>query len=226
MLEAVEVTKSFGPHRALGGFSLHIAPGEIVGLIGHNGAGKTTFTHVVAGLLQPDSGVVRVGGRTPEAARDLLGFAPQELALYPDVTVLGTLRLFGGLAGLRRKALAAAIDETVAALQLGDFLHRRVGVLSGGQQRRAQAATAMLHRPALLLLDEPTAGVDPETRQGLLDAVKARAAEGAAVLYTTHYLPELEVLGATIAMAKNGRVVARGTADELLDGLQVVDSVA
>lgn len=219
MLEASNLSKRYGPLLALNGFDLTVARGEIVGLVGHNGAGKTTFAHIVSGLLKPDGGQVRINGRAPRSARGALGFAPQELALYPDVTVAETLRLFGGLAGLRHKALDAAVEEIAADLHLAKLLDRRVGVLSGGQQRRTQAAAAMLHHPAVLLLDEPTAGVDPETRQALLDTVKAHAARGAAVVYTTHYLPELAELGATIAVAKAGRVIARGTAATLLKDL-------
>jgi ABC-2 type transport system ATP-binding protein len=219
VLEAVDLTKSYGSVRALRGFTLRAAPGEIVGLVGHNGAGKTTFTTIVSGLLRPDTGRVLVAGREPRRCRHLLGVAPQQLALYPGVTIRETLQLFGGLAGLRRRALAEAIDDTVHALRLAPFVDRYVRSLSGGQQRRVQAAVAMLHRPGLLLLDEPTAGVDPETRAALLDAVRRRAAAGAAVVYTTHYLPELTDLGATIAVAKQGRVIARGTAAALLRDL-------
>ncbi|MFC4585318.1 ABC transporter ATP-binding protein [Sphaerisporangium corydalis] len=214
MLKVTGLVKRFGATLALDGFSLEARAGEIVGLVGHNGAGKTTFAEVASGLVKPDEGQVTVG--VPRAET---GFAPQRLALYPSLTVRETLRLFGGLAGLRRRALARAIDEIAQSLMLTGFLDRHVGVLSGGQQRRAQAATAMLHRPALLMLDEPTAGADPETRKALLDAVAARAAEGAAVVYTTHYLPELADLGATLAVARAGRIIARGTAAELLGGL-------
>ncbi|OOC53742.1 MULTISPECIES: ABC transporter ATP-binding protein [Nocardiopsis] len=219
MLEALCLTKAFGPVHALDQFTLVAEPGEIVGLVGHNGAGKTTFANVVSGLLRPDGGRIRVNGKAPRAARRLLGLAPQHLALYPTATPRETLRLFGGLYGLRRRSLALAVDEIAESLRITGFLDRRVGVLSGGQQRRVQAAAAMVHRPSLLLLDEPTAGVDPETRQSLLHAVRARAEQGAAVVYTTHYLPELTELGASIAVARHGRIISRGSASELLDGL-------
>lgn len=219
MLDAEDIVVSYRGNRALDGFTLTAAPGEIVGLVGHNGAGKTTFTRVVCGLLRPDSGRIRIRGESPRNARGHLGLAPQRLSLYPTLTVQENLRLFGGLAGLRRRTLAAAIDEIAADLHLEGLLGRRLDTLSGGQQRRTQAAGAMLHRPGVLLLDEPTAGVDPPTRQALLDTLKRRAAEGATILYTTHYLPELTELGATLALARNGRVIARGTAEELLSEL-------
>ncbi|MCX4750472.1 ABC transporter ATP-binding protein [Kitasatospora sp. NBC_01287] len=219
MLQAIDLTKRYDDVQALAGFSLEAAAGEIVGLVGHNGAGKTTFVEMVSGLLQPDSGVILIDGRTPVRARDRIGISPQHIALYRSVTVREHLRLYGRLAGLRGAALRGEIEDLAVALRMTEFLDRPAGLLSGGQQRRAQAATALIHRPALLLLDEPTAGADPQTRQALLDVVKQRAGEGAAVVYTTHYLNELTELRATIAVAAAGRIIARGSSAELLERL-------
>jgi ABC-type multidrug transport system ATPase subunit len=230
-LVAEGVVKRYGATTALDGFDLTVAAGEIVGLIGHNGAGKTTFVDVVAGLVRADAGRVTVAGLAPgRATRRRLGLAPQEIGLYYSATVRQNLRLFGALAGLRGRVLRQSIDEVAAALDLTGVLDRAVGVLSSGQRRRAQTATALLpchstprhpaHRwPAVLLLDEPTAGADPTTRRALLETVRRRAADGAAICYTTHYLPELEDLDATIAVARHGRVVARGDRGTLLAGL-------
>ena len=204
---------------ALDRFSLTVAAGEIVGLVGHNGAGKTTFVDIVSALIKADSGRVVIDGKAPAQARGRVGVAPQNIGLYPSVTVREHLQLFGRLAGLRRAALRGAIDEIVTSLRLADIIDRRTGGLSGGQQRRTQAATALIHRPALLLMDEPTAGADQETRQAMLNLVKQCAGEGAAVVYTTHYLTELADLGATIAVIRNGHVIARGTDEELVKGL-------
>ncbi|GAA2204968.1 hypothetical protein GCM10009850_006350 [Nonomuraea monospora] len=211
MLRAEGLVKRYGEVAALDGFELRVASGEIAGLVGHNGAGKTTFFEIAAGLIAPDAGRVRVEGE--------VGMAPQQLALYPTVTVRETLRLFGGLAGMRGQALVRAVEGTAEELALTDVLDRRVGVLSGGQQRRTQAATALLADPGVLLLDEPTAGADPETREALLAAVRRRAERGAAVVYCTHYLPELTELAATVAVAANGRVIARGAGADLLKDL-------
>jgi ABC-2 type transport system ATP-binding protein len=223
MLEARGLVKRYGTRAALDGFDLDVRAGEITGLIGHNGAGKTTFMEVVTGLVRPDHGLVRVGGidarRRPRAARRLLGIAPQELALYLTATVRDNLRLFGALAGLSGGPLRRAVDEVAEELMLTDVLGQRAGLLSGGQRRRTQAATAMVGGAPLLLLDEPTAGADPQTRAALLAAVRARAAAGAAVLYTTHYLPELADLDATLAVARAGRIIARGSQDSLTRGL-------
>ncbi|GAA1292434.1 hypothetical protein Psi02_49820 [Planotetraspora silvatica] len=221
MLDASELVKRFGPVRALDGFDLVVSAGEVCGLVGHNGAGKTTFARIACGLDRPDSGRVLVAGAEAGgwAAQSRIGWAPQEPALYPTATARENLRLFGGLAGLRRARLRTEIAEVAAAMGLEGLLDRPVGHLSGGQQRRVQTATALLHRPPVLLLDEPTVGADPETRQALLAVVRARALEGAAVCYTTHYLPELIELDATLAVVSGGRVIARGTRQELLTGL-------
>lgn len=235
MLHAEGLVKRYGAVRALDGFTLTVAPGEIAGLVGHNGAGKSTFADILAGLIRPDAGVLTIGGgavggdrslgagqgdgRSPRASRGDIGVAPQHIALYPSATAREHLRLFGRLAGLRRRALAEASSQVIADLMLDDFLDRRTGLLSGGQQRRVQAAIALLPRPGLLVMDEPTAGADPQTRQSLLAALRRRAADGCAVLYTTHYLPELVDLGATVAVARAGKIIARGTTSELLGDL-------
>ncbi len=223
MLVAEGLVKRYGAHTALDGFDLTVAPGEIAGLIGHNGAGKTTFVEIVTGLVRPDAGQIRVGGRDAvrdgRAARRLLGVAPQEFALYNRATARENIRLFAGLAGLRGRRCEARVAAVLDELLLGEVADEPAGVLSGGQRRRVQAATAMVAAPPLLLLDEPTAGADPDTRTALLAAVRARAAAGTAVLYTTHYLPELADLGATLALARAGRIVARGTQRELTGDL-------
>ena len=174
------MVKRFGDTVALDGFDLAVEAGEIAGLVGHNGAGKSTFARVTAGLVTPDAGTVRVDGmnasRAADRVRPILGLAPQELALYPTATARENLFAFAGLYGLRRRDARRRIDQLAGALVLGDVLDRRVRDLSGGQQRRLQAATAMIHRPRVLLLDEPTVGADPITRDALLAVVRAAAA--------------------------------------------------
>ncbi len=217
------LTKRYGQVQALNGFDLTARPGEIVGLVGANGSGKTTFVEVVSGLVRPDGGSVSICGvdmiARPRQARRHLGLAPQDVALYFSASVRDNLLLFGRLAGLRRAALTAAMDRAVGQMQLGAVLERPVGILSGGQRRRTQVATALLGSPSLLLLDEPTAGADPGTREALLTAVKDLAAAGASVVYTTHYLPELVELGASLAVVRAGQVIARGSQQALLAGL-------
>jgi ABC-2 type transport system ATP-binding protein len=223
VLEVNQLRKRFGSTQALDGFTLQVAPGEITGLVGHNGAGKTTFVDVVAGLVAPDQGTVRIGGvdalRDSRPARELVGAAPQEQALYLSATVLENVQFFASLSGLRGRVRRRHVDRVLGELMLDELAGRRVDVLSGGQRRRVQTATAMVGRRALLLLDEPTVGTDPETRRALLAAVRARALDGAAVVYTTHYLPELVDLDATLAVARSGNVIARGRQADLLAGL-------
>jgi ABC-2 type transport system ATP-binding protein len=222
-LVAGGLVKRYGRSVALDGFGLSVSPGEIAGLVGHNGAGKSTFVETVSGLTRPDAGRVSVAGidalAHPSRARARRGVCPQETALYPRLTVGEHLRLFGALAGLRRAALRRAVDRVAEQLCLTDVLGRPAGLLSGGQRKRSQAATALIAETPVLLLDEPTAGADPQTRQALLAVVAERAAAGAAVVYTTHYLPELEELGATLAVARAGRIIARGGQAALLSGL-------
>jgi len=220
LFEASGLVRRFGATLALDGFDLEVHAGEIAGLVGHNGSGKTTFARAAVGLLTPDAGAVRVAdtdvARFPRRARSRMGLAPQELSLYPTVTARENLQLFAGLYGLDRRDARLRIDRLAERLILTEILDHRVRDMSGGQQRRVQAATAMIHRPCVLLLDEPTVGADPITREALLSVVREAADDGAAIVYTTHYLPELDTLGATLAVADHGRVVARGDRASLL----------
>lgn len=214
------VTKRYGGTTAVEDIDLNIAQGEIVGLLGHNGAGKTTLMSLVAGLLRPDAGAIEVLGTAlagdPRRARSNLGFAPQELGVYPPLTVRQNLRFFAELAGLRGREVQRRTEEVADPLGLTPLLGRRVSQLSGGEQRRVHTAMALLHRPRLLLLDEPTAGVDVETRARLIAFVREMAAAGTAVCYSTHYLAEVEALEASVAVLDHGRMIARGPLKELV----------
>lgn len=220
-LVAEDVRKSYGDHLVLDGFDLTVGAGEICGLLGSNGAGKTTFASIVAGLLRPDAGRVLVAGRDvaadPMAVRRSLGYAPQKLGIYPLATVDENLTLFGELAGLRRSELQARLEQVGAALGLLPLMDRIAGMLSGGEQRRLHTAMALLHRPALVLLDEPTVAADVQTRATLLEFVRDLAGEGTAVCYSTHYLQEIEVLDATVALLAGGRIRAHGSVADLVD---------
>lgn len=214
------VGKRYGDTTALDGVDLDIAEGEVMGLLGHNGAGKTTMMSLVAGLLRPDTGTIEIRGhsttRDPRGARRELGLAPQELGVYPPLTVRQNLRFFAELAGLRGRQARVRIADVAEPLALTALLNRRVSALSGGEQRRVHTAMALLHRPRLVLLDEPTAGVDVETRARLIAYVRQLADAGTAVCYSTHYLPEVEALDASVAILDHGRVIARGTLRELV----------
>ncbi|MGZ6135759.1 MAG: ABC transporter ATP-binding protein, partial [Myxococcaceae bacterium] len=183
-------------------------------------AGKTTMVSIVVGLRVADAGEVRVDGidalRRPERVRPLIGLAPQDLGIGPTLTVERNLRTMGELAGVRGRPLRERIGDVAGALDLAELLPRRAGQLSGGQKRRLHTEMALLHRPRLLFLDEPTVGADVVTRRQILDSVKHLAAEGAAVVYATHYLPEVEEIGDSVAVLERGEIVARGSVAELV----------
>ena len=220
MLEITGLTKSYGDLRVLDGVDLTVATGEVVGLLGPNGAGKTTLVSIVAGLRRADAGrVVALGvdvTAEPAAIRDRLGLAAQELGIYPVHTVRENLTLFGTLGGLRGKDIATSVAELAEALELTELLGRRAGQLSGGQKRRLHTACALVHRPALVLLDEPTVGADPESRLRLLHLVRRLADAGTTVLYTTHYLGEIEDLDARVVILAGGTVRADGSVAQLV----------
>ncbi|MBD0329778.1 MAG: ATP-binding cassette domain-containing protein [Thermoleophilia bacterium] len=219
-LRARGVRKAYGALQVLKGLDLELEAGEICGLLGPNGAGKTTFVSIVAGLRAADAGSVEVNGvdalAQPRQARRFIGIAPQDLGVYPTMTVRRNLELFGSIAGLRGRQLRARVEEVAEALSLTDKLGAKGSTLSGGMQRRLHTGMALLHKPPLLILDEPTVGADIRTRQEILDLVKQLADDGHAVCYSTHYLPEIEELGATVAILEGGQIIARGSIAELI----------
>jgi len=212
------VVKSFGSVRALDGVSLEIAEGEFFGLLGPNGAGKTTLISALAGLVRPDSGRLSVMGRDVigdyREARRRLGVVPQELVFDPFFSVRETLRIQSGYFGLRKND--DWIDEILKNLDLTAKADTNMRRLSGGMKRRVLVAQALVHKPPVIVLDEPTAGVDVELRQGLWQFVQRLNREGHTVILTTHYLEEAETLCGRIAMLKQGRVVALDTTSNLL----------
>lgn len=220
LLEVRGLRKCYGTRTALAGVDLDVASGEIVGLLGPNGAGKTTLVSILAGLRQPDAGSVTIGSidalANPDKARRLLGLAPQETGVYATLTCRENLRFFAELAGLRGRALRGAVESVAEALQLTELLDRCAQQLSGGERRRLHTALALVHRPPLVLLDEPTTGADVRTRAQLLQLVRELTSERSAVLYSTHYLTEIEQLDASVVVLDQGRVIARGSVDRLI----------
>jgi ABC-2 type transport system ATP-binding protein len=220
MLAVDGVRKSYGATVALDGVDLVVEAGAILGLLGPNGAGKTSLVSIVAGLRRPDAGTVSVAGidvvRDPHRAHALIGYAPQETGVYPTLTVRDNLRFFAGLAGLRKREVVARVDAVGDALGLTALLDRRASEISGGERRRLHTAIALVHRPKLVLLDEPTTGADVRTRSEILRLVRTLADDGSAVVYSTHYLHEIEELTATVAFIDHGRIVARGALDDLI----------
>ncbi len=216
MLSLSEVEKSFGDRRVLDGLTLHIEQGEVYGLLGPNGAGKTTAINILCGLLPADRGDVLVlGGPVTNATRRRIGVAPQELSIYRDLTVRQNLRFFGSVFGLSSREVGHRVRKISGAFGLGEYMDTSVGHLSGGWARRANMAIAMMHSPSLLVLDEPTVGVDIEARYELWELISQLRREEVTILLTTHHLDEAETLCQRIGILDGGRLVAEGSMDEL-----------
>jgi ABC-2 type transport system ATP-binding protein len=223
LLQVDRLSKSYGAVRAVDGVSFAVNPGEIYGLLGPNGAGKTTTISMICGLLRPDAGSVAVGGRPfaadPQAAKRLMGVVPQDLALYEELSAAENLIFWGRLAGLDAKTARLRTAELLEALSLSDRAKDAVKTFSGGMKRRVNLGCALLHRPQLLLLDEPTVGIDPQARLNIIEFIRGLRASGTAVLYTTHYLEEAESLCDRIGIVDHGRMHAEGTLRELQERL-------
>ncbi|XVJ59828.1 MAG: ABC transporter ATP-binding protein [Tepidisphaera sp.] len=223
MLTITNLVKSFGANRAVDGVSLQVRKGEVFGLLGPNGAGKSTTIAMVMGVLTPDSGEVVIetadgkrGKPTEAQVRRRLGVATQSLAIYDDLTGRENLELFGKLFGLGGAGLKARVDACLEAVGLSDRQQDRARTYSGGMKRRLNLAAAIVHDPEVILLDEPTAGVDPQSRNNILEMVQKLAAGGKTVVYTTHYMEEAQKLCSRVAIIDKGKILAMGTVDELV----------
>jgi len=217
-LEIRNLSKSFGERRALDGVSLDLAPGEILGLLGPNGAGKTTLVRSVAGRVEPESGTLRILGFDvgDDRARAVRGWVPQEIALYPLLSPKENLWTFGRYQGLDGAALEAGIRSSLDWIDLADRADDKTDKLSGGMKRRLNIAAGTIHGPRVLLLDEPTVGVDPQSRERIYAMIGELKARGVSLVYTTHYMEEAERLCDRIAIIDHGRIIASGTKDELV----------
>lgn len=230
VLTADSLKKTFGDLTAVDGVSFTIAEGETFGLLGPNGAGKTTSISMVCGLLQPDGGTVTVAGEqirtTSTRGRSSIGLVPQDLAIYPDLTGEENLRFFGRLYGLTGEELDARIAEVLDVIGLTERKDDHTKEYSGGMKRRLNIGIGLLHQPRLLILDEPTVGVDPQSRNAILESVENLSAQGMAVLYTTHYMEEAERLCDRVAIIDEGKIQAEGTRRELVSMVGEKDRVA
>jgi ABC-2 type transport system ATP-binding protein len=200
--------------------NLEIYTGEIFSLLGPNGAGKTTTIAMISGLVPPTTGDAVIGGysitKQPLAAKQLIGYIPQEVALYPELSARQNLRFFGELYGLRGKELDRRVDEVLALIDLSDRQKDRIEGFSGGMKRRVNIGAGLLHKPQLVYMDEPTVGIDPQSRRRILDTVKQlRDEQGATILYTTHLMEEAQELSDRVGIMDHGEIIALGTQDEL-----------
>jgi ABC-2 type transport system ATP-binding protein len=219
ILEAKELVKKYGDFTAVKGISFDIKEGEIFSLLGPNGAGKTTTISMLSTLYTPTSGEATIGGHsiTKEAmaVRNLIGVVPQELALYDDLSARENLVFWGQMYGLSGKALKVRVDEVLEQIGLADRAKNRVKTYSGGMKRRVNIGVGLLHKPRLLFMDEPTVGIDPQSRRAILDSVKDLNKQGMTVLYTTHYMEEAAELSNRVGIIDHGEMIAVGTQAEL-----------
>lgn len=222
MLDIAGVTKTYGPHVALDDVTVTAPAGRVTALLGRNGAGKSTLVSIVSGLLRADRGSVALDGATlsqdPRGFKTKLGVAAQDVAVYPPLSVADNLTVAGRFLGLSEAGLRPAVAAAAERLDITALLPRKARTLSGGEQRRLHVAMALIHQPRVLVLDEPTAGVDVASRHAMLGAVRELAAAGAAVLYTTHYLAELDALDPHVVILDRGRVLAQGRVADLVQG--------
>jgi ABC-2 type transport system ATP-binding protein len=219
MLEATGLQKRYGRVTAVTDVSLSVRAGEIVGLLGPNGAGKTTTVSMICGLTKPDAGRVTIDGRAlggdADPVKRRIGLVPQDIAIYDELSARDNLKFFGALYGLTGRALAPQMERALTLVGLADRAADRAGTYSGGMKRRLNLAASLLHDPAILLLDEPTVGVDPQSRSSIFDTLETLRDQGKALVYTTHYMEEAERLCNRIIVIDHGQVIA----DDTLRGL-------
>src|SRR5512143_570358 len=228
-IEVQNLKKSFGGLQAVQDVSFTAAQGEVLSVLGPNGAGKSTTISMLSGLLRPTSGDAAIMGHSvvtaPEAAKGCLGVVPQDIALYPDLSARENLTFWGKMYGLRDGQLRQRVDEVLGVIGLADRQKDRVGTFSGGMKRRVNIGAALLHKPAVIIMDEPTVGIDPQSRRHILDNVKELNRQGMTVLYTTHYMEEAQELSHQIAIMDQGKVIAQGTHTELIQVVGETDRI-
>jgi ABC-2 type transport system ATP-binding protein len=220
MLQVKNLVKRFGDTAAVRGVSFAVGRGESFGLLGPNGAGKSTTISMICGLLQPNEGEITIAGvdvlKNPNAAKQIMGVVPQDIALYPTLSARENLSFWGAMYGLAGKELNCRVDEALELVSLTDRQKDRIQTYSGGMKRRINIAASLLHRPELLIMDEPTVGIDPQSRNNILETVKNLNQEkGLTVIYTSHYMEEVEFLCQRVGIIDHGRLIARGTLDEV-----------
>lgn len=219
MITVTDLKKSYGSTVALKGISFTIHPGEFYGLLGPNGAGKSTTIGIMSTLVNPDNGTVTIDGndlkKNPKQCKQVIGVVPQELALYNDLSAVDNLLFWGSLYGVSKSDLQKRIDETLKLFGLYDRRNDKVKTYSGGMKRRINIASALLHNPKVLFMDEPTVGIDPQSRNLIFEVVEKLHKEGMTIVYTTHYMEEAERFCDRIGIIDNGTIIAQGTLDEL-----------
>jgi ABC-2 type transport system ATP-binding protein len=229
MIDVSNLKKSFGTIEALKGISFNIPQGECYGLLGPNGAGKTTTISILSTIIKPDEGEVNIAGydlkKNPLDCKKNIGVVTQEIALYNELSANDNLLFWGGMYKVPLQELQNRLDETLDLLGLTDRKNDKVKTYSGGMKRRVNIASALLHRPKILFMDEPTAGIDPQSRNLIFEVVEKLHKEGMTIVYTTHYMEEAERLCNRIGIIDNGEIIAQGTLDELRTSGSMKESV-
>lgn len=228
-IETKDLHKDFGEVYAVQGVDFQVQRKEIFSLLGPNGAGKSTTISMIAGLLRPTRGEIFVAGhsvrRAPQAVKNAIGVVPQEIALYQDLSAVENLNFWGKMYGLRGKALQQRVAEILEIIGLSERRKGRVEKYSGGMKRRLNIGIALLHQPEVIIMDEPTVGIDPQSRRNILDSVKQMNAAGMTVLYTTHYMEEAQELSNHIAIMDQGKIIAQGSHEELVKIVGQLDRI-
>ncbi len=228
MLTVTNLVKDFSGRKSVNGVSFSVGEGEVFGLLGPNGAGKSTTIAMICGLLSPDQGEIRFAGQAgvnTKAVRQFIGLVPQDIALYPTLSARENLNFWGRMYGLGGKVLRQRVNEALDIAGLADRASERIETYSGGMKRRINIAASLLHRPKLLIMDEPTVGIDPQSRNHILETVRLLNSQGMAVIYTSHYMEEVESVCSRVAIMDHGKVLAQGSLKELAQlagGLDVV----
>jgi ABC-2 type transport system ATP-binding protein len=228
-IQVQDLHRDFGDIRAVQGITFDVPAGQIFSLLGPNGAGKSTTISILSCLLHPTSGEAQVMGhsvlREPMAVKSVIGVVPQEIALYEDLSARENLEFWAKMYGLRGAALKQRVNEVLSTIGLTDRQKGRVAKFSGGMKRRLNIGIALLHRPQVIIMDEPTVGIDPQSRRNILDNVKELNRQGMTVLYTTHYMEEAQELSDEIAIMDQGKIIAQGTNEELVKIVGELDRV-
>lgn len=229
LIRAEQIKKNFGNIQAVDGINLEIKEGEIVGLLGPNGAGKSTTISMISTLYKPTSGMLYFDGKDiikePKWIKPHLGYVPQEIALYDSLSGFENLKYFGGLYGLSGSELKKRISSVSEIIGIDDRLKDKVSQYSGGMKRRINIGVALLHQPKLIIMDEPTVGIDPQSRNHILETVKRLNQEGMTVIYTSHYMEEVEAICKNVYIMDHGKVIAEGTQDALIEQSQSHTSI-
>jgi ABC-2 type transport system ATP-binding protein len=230
MITVTNLTKRYDTVQALKGISFSIKKGEFYGLLGPNGAGKTTTISIMSTILEPDQGNVTIAGfdlkKNPTECKKAIGVVPQELALYNELSAYDNLMFWGSLYGVSKTDLKIAIDETLKLFGLYDRRNDKVKTYSGGMKRRINIASALLHKPEILFMDEPTVGIDPQSRNLIFEVVEKLHKQGMTIVYTTHYMEEAEKFCDRIAILDNGQIIAQGTLEELKSSSNMKETIA